>query len=90
MSAAEPELAALDPDLRADADHLIVHLAAVAGDERAVIGVLADQAREHGIPATRALAAAALYVTFTSCIREPAPTGPAHPVPVTVPTTQGA
>ncbi len=89
MSAAEPELTALDPDLRADADHLIVQLAAVAGDERAVIGILAHQAREHGIPATRALAAAALYVTFSNCIRD-APTDPAHPVPVHITPPKGA
>lgn len=91
MSTEEPDLAVLDPDLRHRANRLIVELAAVAGDEPGVTKILARQSREHGIPATQALAAAALYVTFTACIREPAPTDPAHPVPVTVPNhTQGA
>ncbi|MEV0723938.1 hypothetical protein AB0I37_14295 [Micromonospora purpureochromogenes] len=80
----------IDAARRAEAVDLIRALCHVAGDEDAVLDVIESYARRAGHNETVRTVAAALIVTYGTCMTTPVPLDPRTPIRVTIPTTEGA
>lgn len=68
-----------------DANALIRALSTVAGNEDRVLAILEHHASEHGIDATKQLAAAALAVVFAECVTQPVSLDRQTPHPLQTP-----
>ncbi|MFC6017577.1 hypothetical protein ACFP2T_15345 [Plantactinospora solaniradicis] len=81
--------AVIDDARRADAVNLIRALCGRAGDEDAVLDVIERYARLFGPVETVRIVAAALVVTYGSCMTAPVPLDPRTPIQIPIP-TEGA